>query len=77
MSNHLINRMKQCELYALYWMNSANNGTCLSRKVFKYNDQGQNVPLTDEELRQDAMQTALNHIGNFGDAMDQLVALDY
>lgn len=72
---HLIARMKQCELYANYWMHSASNGTCLNRTLYKYVDRDQ-VLLTPDELRQEAMRTALSHIQNFNQAMDDLMGLD-
>jgi len=73
---HLIARMKQCELYANYWMHSATNGTCLNRTIYKYNDAGEQVLLTPDELRQDAMRTSQRHIENFNQAMDDLMGLD-
>lgn len=73
---HLIARMKQCELYANYWMHSASNGTCLNRKLYHLNELREEVPFTPDELRQDAMRTALNHIQNFNQAMDDLMGLD-
>lgn len=72
---HLIARMKQCELYANYWMQSATNGTCLNRTIYKYVD-NERVRLTPDELRQEAMSTAMTHIQNFNDAMDDLMGLD-
>jgi|GEM_PF-6778586 hypothetical protein len=68
---HLIARMKQCELYANYWMHSATNGTGLYRTI--YHD---GVKMTPDELRQNAMDTALTHIQNFNEAMDDLMELD-
>lgn len=73
---HLIARMKQCELYANYWMHSATNGTCLNRKMYQFLDGGGERAYSPDELRQDAMRTALTHIQNFNQAMDDLMGLD-
>lgn len=74
---HLLARMKQCELYANYWMHSATNGTCLNRTMYRYDDATkEQVLLTPDELRQEAMKTSLRHIQNFNQAMDDLMGLD-
>jgi len=46
-------------LYAQYWMHSASNGHAATRKIRTGAD---NHLLTPDELRDDAMVTALSHI---------------
>jgi hypothetical protein len=70
---HLIARMKQCELYANYWIASAVTGTCTNRKIYSYDKHDY---LSPDELRQEAMDTAKTHIQNFNEAMNDLMGLD-
>ena len=65
----ILAQMKQAELYAAYWMNSATNGHTTIRKMYHGVD-GQ--LFTPDELRDDAMRTAFNHIQRFNDLIDAL-----
>lgn len=52
------NQMKQHELYVHYWLAMATTGATTNRNV----TDGHGRPLTDDELIQDALDTALDHI---------------
>lgn len=51
-------QMKQHELYVHYWLAMATTGATTNREV----TDGHGRPLTDEELIQHALDTALRHI---------------
>jgi hypothetical protein len=51
-------QMKQHELYVHYWLAMATTGATKNREV----TDGHGRPYTDEELVQDALNTALHHI---------------
>ena len=64
----ILAQMKQAELQANWWMNSATNGHTTSRKIYR----GDGHLLSPEELRDDAMQTAGRHIKRHSDLIEAL-----
>ena len=67
--------LKQCELYALWWMSSANNQHTTTRIVYKGGSGGEKM--TPEELRDDAMETSLKHIRRRQEIVDEIARLMY
>lgn len=65
----ILAEMKQAEMYAAYWMHSATNGHAAIRKIY-HGLYGQ--LFTPDELRDDAMQTAKNHIERFNRLIETL-----
>lgn len=53
----ILAQMKQSELYALWWIAAASNGTAAQRMISQ-----DGVYLTKEQLEKDAMDTAKRHI---------------
>lgn len=60
-------QMKQAELYALWWIAAASNGTAAQRMISVADEDngGKKRYLTKEELIKDAMDTAKRHIERF------------
>lgn len=56
---------KQAELYALWWMHAATNGHAATRTIHKGASDG--PKMTADELRDEAMQTAMRHIQRFSE----------
>lgn len=70
-NNHIVNEMKQCELYAMYWIHAASNGTAALRMI-SFHDGQRNRYMTKEELNKEAMDTALHHIQRRAELMEKL-----
>ena len=60
-------QMTYHELQAMWWMHSASNGHCEIRNVTNL---GTNKKLTSDQLRDDAMRTAQNHMKIFNDYIE-------
>ena len=60
-------KIAEHSLWAQWHMHSASNGHCETRKVRTGAD---NHLLTPEELRDDAMQTAMSHIHTIGEIIE-------
>ena len=67
----ILAQMKQAELYAAYWMHSATNGHATIRTMY-HGGIAAGQLFTPDELRNEAMQTAMNHIHRFNDLIDGL-----
>ncbi len=68
--------MKMSELYAMYWMAMATTGCTCRRKVSACTDDGQKTRLlTPEELTDDALTQATNHIHNMHNTANNIALL--
>lgn len=67
----ILAQMRQAELYAAYWMNSATNGHATIRTMY-HGGIAAGQLFTPDELRDEAMRTAMNHIQRFNDLIDGL-----
>ena len=64
----ILAQIKTAEAYAAYWMHSATNGYAATRKIYH----GDGTLYTENELRDEAMQTSLRHIDRMHDLIDGL-----
>lgn len=62
--------LKRSELYAQYWIAMATTGVATKRIVSRGN-----VRLTTEELREEALNTALTHIHNMEEAANKIAMI--
>lgn len=62
--------MKKAELYAMYWVAMATTGAATHRTIYKGTHK-----LTSDELIEEALSTALSHIGNIDTAAHNIFLL--
>lgn len=73
---HIIDFMKSCEMYALYWIAQATTGCAVNRNLQKVKEKGgEYKELSDDEKIEDALNVAHNHIQNHREAMDKKIGL--
>jgi predicted 3-demethylubiquinone-9 3-methyltransferase (glyoxalase superfamily) len=69
---YLEGQIKQAELYAQYWMMLAANPAADKRIIYRTDKHGVKWQFTQEELQQEAAQTALRHIQRLNDLIEKL-----
>lgn len=68
---HLEMFMKQCEMWANWHIASATTGHCKSREVHNF----ATGKLTPEQLVEDTLTTAKQHIHNYQEAVEKYIGL--